>query len=123
MPVVNVSDPKWDNAVERIEDIICEYQNITREQMKGLSRLPDIVTARHITYFVLKCFTNSTHANIGKRYTAKRLNVRASILKIEEYYEYDKYFHKKLDNILALIKTDSKLQFGKYKNLLPDLND
>ena len=123
MPVVNISDLKWDEAVERIESIICEYQNVTREQMRGLSRENDIVTARHIVYFVLKCFANTTYVNICRRYNAKRCNVRASILKIENYYGHDKYFKMKLDNILELLYNDSKLMFGKHMNLLPTLKE
>ncbi len=123
MPVSDISDTKWDKAVERIEDIICDYQNITREQLRGVSRLPHITDGRHMAYFILKIFTNTTFANVGKRYNVKRLNVYVSIHKVEDLYDSDKYFHKKLDNILRLLTTDSKLMFGQYKNLLPTLNE
>lgn len=121
MPIRNIAKPEWDNVVHRIEQIVCDFQDLTIEEMFSKSRNVEISNARFMLFFILHVLSNTNYTNIAKRYGMKQGRIRYAVTTTSVLYTHDKYFKQRMDNVIDLVLNDPQLQFSSYKNLLPEL--
>ncbi|MDD6364804.1 MAG: chromosomal replication initiator protein DnaA [Bacteroidales bacterium] len=60
-----VSEPKNDLTIDKVQRVVCEYFNITREMMISKSRKRQIVQARQIAMYMSRNLINCSLATIG----------------------------------------------------------
>lgn len=73
------------HKAEVIIKSVCDYFQITRENIKGRNRKRDVVTARHIAMYLLRNKTDLTLLNIGKKLYRDHTSVIHAMRKINDF--------------------------------------
>lgn len=66
-----VNTARREITIEHIQKIVCDYYDITLEQVQGINRKKEIVQARHVSMYFSKCLTKASLSSIGSRTGAR----------------------------------------------------
>ncbi|MBR1626190.1 MAG: chromosomal replication initiator protein DnaA [Bacteroidales bacterium] len=87
-------------TIEYIQKTVCNYFNITMEQMLSRSRKGDIVTARHISMYLSRKLTKSSLVTIGDKCGKKdHATVLHACKSVENTCQIDKNYRKSVEDI------------------------
>ena len=90
---------------EAIINETARYYQVSPEEIKGVSRQKNIVTARHITAYLIRNLTNLSLPNIGSFLNRDHATVLASIRKIENSIKSDKKLSDTIRDITSNINS------------------
>lgn len=86
--------------------IVSDYTNITPEDLRSKVRERNIVEARQLAMFFIYKNTPLTLKRIGMEFNRDHSTVIHSKETVEDLYDTDKVFRKKVDDISDLINND-----------------
>ena len=87
-------------TIEYIQKMVCNYFNISMEQMLSRSRKGDIVTARHISMYLARKLTKSSLVAIGDKCGKKdHATVLHACKSVENSCQIDKNYRKNVEDI------------------------
>lgn len=86
-----------------MEIIICEYFNISLDQLTGKVKKRQYVTARHFTFLFYKEMTNLSLADIGAKCNKDHATALHGIKKIRNYIETEKKTRSQYFDLVELI--------------------
>lgn len=96
--IVNIA-PKV-MTVEHIRDTVCDYYNLTVEDISTRSRKLEVVQARQIAMYFSKMLTKNSLSSIGMHIGKRNhATVLHACRKVEDLIETDKYFRKDVEEI------------------------
>lgn len=100
-----VSETVCEVTIDKVQDAVCEYFNITREQMLAKTRKRQIVQARQIAMFLCRnLISNCSLATIGMEIGGKdHATVLHSCTTVSDLMSTDKVFRKYVNDIQSMI--------------------
>ena len=100
-----VKNSKKEISMDYIQKVVCDYFNITPDQMHSKTRKREIVQARQIAMYFSKTLTKSSLASIGSQIGGKdHATVLHACKTINNLVDTDKRFKQTIDNIEKKIK-------------------
>lgn len=92
-------------TVEHIRDTVCDYYNLTVEDISTRSRKLEVVQARQIAMYFSKMLTKNSLSSIGMHIGKRNhATVLHACKKVEDLIETDKYFRKDVEEIEERLK-------------------
>lgn len=92
-------DPKEHNVIK----IICDYYNVSIEDLKGRNRKREIAEARHVTMYALTQWLNISNYLAGNILDRDRNTAIHSTNEVNNLMDVDKKFKEKILNLKELI--------------------
>jgi chromosomal replication initiator protein len=81
---------------------VCDYYEITLDQLMSKSRLRKIADARNTLYFILhKCY-KLTCTEVGKMFNKNHATILSGSTKIEGFMRFDKVFRIKINQLINI---------------------
>lgn len=102
---VVIRDGVYVPTPEKIIDETARYYQVSAEDIKGISRQKNIVTARHITAYLIRNLTNLSLPGIGDFLNRDHATVLSSIRKIEGQIRNDKELSATIRDITSNINS------------------
>ncbi len=102
---VVIRDGVYVPTPETIINETARYFQVSAEDVKGMSRQKNIVTARHITAYMIRNLTNLSLPSIGSFLNRDHATVLASIRKIENQIKTDKRLSDTIRDITSNINS------------------
>ena len=102
---VVIRDGVYVPTPETILNETARYYQVSSEDIKGISRQKNIVTARHITSYLIRNLTNLSLPGIGTFLNRDHATVLASIRKIENQIKTDKKLADTIRDITSNINS------------------
>ena len=103
--IVSTSAPEI--SIGRIQDVVCEYFNITREIMLSKTRKREIVQARQIAMYLGRSLTKTSLAAIGAQIGGKdHATVLHACNTVSDLIETDRNFKQYVSDIEKLLKAE-----------------
>lgn len=100
-----VKNSKKEISVDYIQKVVCDYFNITPDQLHSKTRKREIVQARQIAMFFSKSLTKSSLASIGSQIGGKdHATVLHACKTVNNLIDTDKRFKQTIDNIEKKLK-------------------
>ena len=100
-----VKNSKKEISVDYIQKIVCDYFEITPDQLHSKTRKREIVQARQIAMFFSKSLTKSSLASIGSQIGGKdHATVLHACKTVNNLIDTDKRFKQTVDNIEKKLK-------------------
>ncbi len=100
-----VKNSKKEISVDYIQKIVCDYFNISPDQLHSKTRKREIVQARQIAMFFSKSLTKSSLASIGSQIGGKdHATVLHACKTVNNLMDTDKRFKQTIDNIEKKLK-------------------
>ena len=100
-----VSEEREDVTMDKVQDVVCEYFNITRETLLSKSRKRNIVQARQIAMYLSRSLiSNCSLATIGQEIGGKdHATVLHACTTVSDLMATDKGFRKYVTDIEAML--------------------
>jgi chromosomal replication initiator protein len=100
-----VKNSKKEISVDYIQKIVCDYFNISPDQLHSKTRKREIVQARQIAMFFSKSLTKSSLASIGSQIGGKdHATVLHACKTVNNLMDTDKRFKQTIENIEKKLK-------------------
>lgn len=97
MNIVEIS-----KIIDKLQDVIADYYNITKYDLKSKSLKPNICHARHIGMYLSKIITNSPYPKIGLEFGGRDpQTAKYSYTKILTSLEDDEVLNNEIKEILG----------------------
>ena len=105
-----VGEEKTDVSMEKVQQSVCEYFNISREDLVSKSRKRQIVQARQIAMYLCRTLiSNCSLASIGAEIGGKdHATVLHSCMTVSDLMSTDKVFRKYVDDIERMLTPSSE---------------
>ncbi len=107
-----VGEEKTDVSMEKVQQSVCEYFNISREDLVSKSRKRQIVQARQIAMYLCRnLISNCSLASIGSEIGGKdHATVLHSCMTVADLMSTDKVFRKYVNDIENMLVSSSERQ-------------
>ncbi len=100
-----VKNSKKEISVDYIQKVVCDYFNITPDQMHSRTRKREIVQARQVAMYFSKSLTKSSLASIGSQIGGKdHATVLHACKTVNNLIDTDKRFKQTIDNLEKKLK-------------------
>lgn len=103
----NITPPKKSGGAvtpEEIKKTICEYYNITMQQLVGSSRVSSLTTPRFIAIYLCRNLINMTFEDIGVEFGNRdHTTIMNACMKIEKLFESDQAYKLVINKIRQLL--------------------
>lgn len=103
----NITPPKKKGdglTVLEIKKTVCDYYNITLQQLTGSSRVSSITTPRFISIYLCRTMLGITFEDIGKEFGNRdHTTIMNACMKIEKLYKEDQSYKLVIDKIQQLL--------------------
>ena len=95
-----VQQNKNELTINKIRKIVCDYYNLSKEQIIGKNRTKNIVNARHIAIYLCRTILDATYDEIGKEFGKRdHSTIISSCEKVESLIKTDPLYHKVINEI------------------------
>ena len=102
-----VSTAAQEISIQRIQDVVCEYFNITRDNMLSKTRKREIVQARQIAMYLGRNLTKTSLAAIGAQIGGKdHATVLHACNTVSDLIETDRNFKQYVSDIEKMLKAE-----------------
>lgn len=93
-------------TVQKIQDVVCEYFNVKKEQLQSKSRKREIVQARQVAMYFTKAHTELSLAQIGSHIGQRNhATVLHACNTVKGLLDVDKSFRSNVDEIERILHT------------------
>jgi len=100
-----VKNSKKEISVDYIQKVVCDYFNITPDQLHSRTRKREIVQARQVAMYFSKSLTKSSLASIGSQIGGKdHATVLHACKTVNNLIDTDKQFKQTIDNLEKKLK-------------------
>ena len=102
----NITPPKKKGSTVSAEDIkkvVCEYYNLTNQQLIGNSRVSSITTPRFIAIYLCRSMLNMTFEDIGAEFNRDHSSVMNACIKIEKLMNEDQSYKLVINKLQQLL--------------------
>ena len=96
---------KNDLSIPLIRKVVCDYYNLTKQQIISATRTKNIANARHVAMYMCRKLLDAPYKDIGLEFGKRdHTTVMASCEKIEQLVKTDPLYHQVISEIESKIK-------------------
>ncbi|MBQ6334570.1 MAG: chromosomal replication initiator protein DnaA [Erysipelotrichaceae bacterium] len=100
-----IKDSKNELAISTVRKAVCDYYNLTKQQITSANRTKNISNARQIAMYLCRKLLDATYDDIGREFGGRdHSTVMSSIANVEKKIKTDPLYLKALNEIEARIK-------------------
>lgn len=104
--VKNINNKLKYASASRVTELICNYFNVTLDELKSKRRLKNITDARHWIIYILYNYNKMTLAQIGRILNKNHATCIHAIRRIEAQSEIYPDINETKENLIKLINND-----------------
>lgn len=98
------------NAQEIIQKV-CQFWNVTEEQLKHKTRKREIVIPRHVSMYLIKEYCDSSLISIGELFGGRdHTTVIHAVQTVKDIQDSDHNFRSRLSKLKSIISEKSELE-------------
>ncbi len=100
-----IKDNKNELAISSVRKAVCDYYNLTKQQITSANRTKNISTARQIAMYLCRKLLDATYDDIGREFGGRdHSTVMSSISSVEKKIKIDPLYLKAINDIESRIK-------------------
>lgn len=98
------SVPNSKISVEKIIDKVCEYYEVTKEEIKGKSKIKTLTLPRQVAMYICNVLTELNYGAIGRNFSKDRTTVMHNVERIKDLIKNDAILSADVEIIIREIK-------------------